>query len=348
MLNLLRSNMKALFVGKMKWIVATCLIMCRGMLSAQMVQYGCVVEMNSGGHSLSNVAVSIPMAHDCQPTVSDVHGIFRLSFGEHKVGDVVMGLSARKYGYELVNKHIIEGYTLTDRDSLRIVMAPSKKLKEAREKYYAFLESASVRRYDSTLEFLNGQYGQHLITKPELDYWVSLAEAELKTAYQNMDDYADRMARVNADDLDADERSFYDMMSYGDVSAGLALIGNLPESNVIDDYLVFSGAYPMMDPEVHVASGNLDLVNIPDTLYSDVLALNGYNDHYESDFMTNGVHYAQSCHHLGTIFLNIGDKVMAASCFRKALKMYELLDEMGSESYAGQMEELKEILKDLE
>jgi hypothetical protein len=39
---------------------------------------------------------------------------------------------------------------------------------------------------------------------------------------------------------------------------------------------------------------------------------------------------------------------MAASCFRKALKMYELLDEMGSESYAKQMGELKEILKDLE
>lgn len=348
MLNLLRLNMKALFVEKMKWIVVTCLIMYGGVLSAQMVQYGYVVEMNSGGQSLSNVAVSIPMAHDCQPTASDAHGMFRLSFGEHKVGDVVMGLSARKYGYELVNKHIIEGYTLTDRDSLRIVMAPSEKLKEAREQYYASLESAGVRRYDSTLEFLNGQYAQHIITKPELDYWVSLAETELKVAYQNMDDYADRMARVNADDLDTNARSLYDMMLVGDVDAGLALIGNKPESNVIDDYLVFSGAYPMMNPEVHVAAGNLDLVNIPDTLYSDVLALNGYNDHYESDFMTNGLHYAQSCHHLGTIFLNLSDKVMAASCLRKALKMYELLEEMGSESYVGQMGELKEMLKDLE
>lgn len=340
--------MKALLVGKMKWVILACLAMCGGMLSAQMVQYGCVVEMNSGGKTLPNVAVSIPMAHDCQPTASDAHGIFRLSFGEHKVGDVVMGLNARKYGYELVNRHIVEGYTLTDRDSLRIVMAPAEKLKEARERYYSLVETASIQCYDSTMSFLNSQYAQQVITKTELDYWLSLAEAELQVAYQNMEDYADRMACINADDLDANAKVLYDKLIEGDTEAGLALIGSMPESNVIEDYLVFSGAYPMMDPEVHVASGHLDLVNIPDTLYSDVLALNGYNDRYESDFMTNGLHYAQSCHHLGTIFLHVGDKVMAASCLRKALKMYELLQEMSLESYAEQMEELKTVLKDLE
>ena len=348
MLNLLRLNMKALFVGKLKWAIMTCLIICGGMSSAQMVQYGYVVEMNSGGRSLSNVAISIPMAHDCQPTASDAQGLFRLSFGEHKVGDVVMGLNARKYGYELVNKHIVESYTLTDRDSLRIVMAPIEKLKEARERYYALLETESIHRFDSTMEFLEGQYAQQIITKPELDYWRSLAEAELKAAYQNMDDYTDQLARINADDLDAADRQYYDQLIGGNVEAGLALIGGVPEGSVIDDYLVFSGTYPMMNPEVQVASGDLDLVNIPDTLYSDVLALYGYNDLYESDFMTNGLHYAQSCHHLGTIFLSINDRAMATYCFRKALKMYELLEEMGLDSYVEQMRDLRKLLKDME
>lgn len=340
--------MIAVLVGKMKWVVMACLVVYGGVLSAQMVQYGRVVEMNSGGKSLPNVAVSIPMAHDCQPTASDACGLFRLSFGEHKVGDVVMGLNARKYGYELVNKHIVEGYTLTDRDSLRIVMAPVEKLKEARERYYALLEAESIQRYDATMTFLNGQYVQQIITKPELDYWQSLAEAELQVAYQNMEDYADRMARVNTDDLDATELTVYDQLIDGDAEAGLALIGDMPESNVMDDYLVFSGEYPMENPEVHVAAGNLDLLNIPDSLYFDVAAFSGYNDRYESDFMTNGLHYAQSCHHLGTIFLSLHDKVLAVDCFRKALKMYELLNEMDADSYQEQIEELQRQIKSLE
>lgn len=340
--------MKAVFVGKMRWVVMACLVIYGGVLSAQMVQYGYVVEMNSGGKSLPNVAVSIPMAHDCQPTASDAYGLFRLSFGEHKVGDVVMGLSARKYGYELVNKHIVEGYTLTDRDSLRIVMAPSEKLKEARERYYALLETASIQRYDSTMALLTSQYTQQIITKPELDYWKSLAEAELKFAYQNLNDYADRMACINADDLDEMAQPFYDRLRSGDAEAGLVLIGGMPENRVMDDYLVFSGTYPMTNPEVHVASGEYDLLNIPDSLYSDVIAFSGYNDRYESDFMTNGLHYAQSCHHLGTIFLNLSDNVLAADCFRKALKMYELLDEMDAGSYHEQIKELQRQIKSLE
>ena len=340
--------MKTLLVGKMRWIVMACLVAYGGMLSAQMVQYGYVVEMNSGGRALPNVAVSIPMAHDCQPTASDAFGLFRLSFGEHKVGDVVMGLSARKYGYELVNKHIIEGYTLTDRDSLRIVMAPVEKLKEAREQYYALLETASIQRYDSTVAYLNGQYAQQVITKPELDYWQSLAEAELKVAYQNLDDYADRMARINADDLDENSLPLYDRLISGDAESGLALIGDLPESSVMDDYLVFTGTYPMTNPEVHVAASNFDLLNIPDSLYADVVAFAGYNDRYETSFMANGLHYAQSCRHLGIIFLSLNDTVLAADCFRKALKMYELLNEMNDGYYQEQVEELQRLIKSLE
>lgn len=323
-------------------------VMCGGLLSAQIVQYGRVVEINSGGRSLPNVAVSIPMAHDCQPTASDARGLFRLSFGEHKVGDVVMGICARKYGYELVNKHIVEGYTLTDRDSLRIVMAPVEKLKEARERYYSLLETACIQRYDTTMAFLKGQYAQQVITKPELDYWQSLAEAELQDIYHNLDDYADRMARINTDDLNAEELATYGMLTDGDAEAGLALIGDMPESTVYDDYLVFSGAYPMMNPEQHVASGDFDLLNIPDSLYSDVLVLNSYNDRYESDFMTNGLHYAQSCQHLGAIFSGLGDNIMAAWYLRKALKMYELLNEVGTSSFHEQVKELQRQIKSLE
>lgn len=320
-----------------------------GMLSAQMVQYGRVVEMNSGGKALSGVAITIPSAHDCQPTSSDAYGVFRLSFGEHKVGDVVLGLNAKKYGYELVNHHVArEGYTLTDKDSLRIVMAPIGKIAEARTRYYALLESASIRRYDSTMSFLNHQYAQQMITEPELKYWKSQAEAELKTAYLRMDEYADMMARINQDDLKETELPLYEKLLSGDVVDALALVCDAPESDVLEDYLAFSGSYPMLNPEIHVAQGKYDLVNIPDSLYSDVMVLDNYTQQYESGFAANGPRYAKSCYYLGIIFRDAQDKVMAENCFRKALRMYEMLNEMEVGIYRSQIDELKELLKSFE
>ena len=264
-------------------------VMFGNFLSAQMVQYGCVVEMNSGGKALSGVAITIPSAHDCQPTSSDAFGLFRLSFGEHKVGDVVLGLNAKKYGYEMVNHHVSrEGYTLTDKDSLRIVMAPVGKVAEARTRYYALLEAASIRRYDSTMSFFNRQYAQQLITEPELKYWESQAEAELKTAYLRMDEYADMMARINQDDL-----------------KGTAL-------------------------------------------YSDVMVLDSYTQQYESGFAADGPRYAKSCYYLGIIFRDAQDRVMAENCFRKALRMYEMLNEMEVGNFRTQIDEIKEMLKSFE
>ena len=332
----------------LKWSMLALAMHC-GVLSAQMVQYGRVVEMNSGGKALSGVSITIPSAHDCQPTSSDINGMFRLSFGEHKVGDVVLGLNARKYGYEVVNHHLLrEGYTLTDKDSLRVVMAPVGKITEARMHYYALLEAASVSRYDSTMSFLNQQFAQKHITEPELEYWKSQAELELKTAYQNMDDYADRLARINRDDLNDEDLPLYDQLLSGDVTNALALIGEESDSNVINDYLVFSGTYPMMNPENHVADGSYDLLNIPDSLYSDVMVLDNYTQHYETDFSANGPRYAESCYYLGVIFDEADNDVMAAFCFRKALKMYELLTEMEVGNYNDKIAELKEMLKRFE
>ena len=320
-----------------------------GALSAQMVQYGRVVVMNSGGKALQGVSVTIPAAHDCQPTASDVNGIFRLNFSEHSVGDVVVGLNARKHGFEMVNTHIArEGFTLTNRDTLRVVMAPEGKLKEAQMRYYFLLEEACVSRYDSTMSFLNEQFAQQIITRPELNYWKSQAEAELKEAYLQIEGCADRLARLNEDDLDEETRSAYQRMQTGDTEAAFALSGDAPATSVIDNYMIFSGAYPMTIPEEYTASDMYALLNVPESLRSDVITLDNYCLQYESDFATNGAKYAQSCTYLGRIFMDIDDDIMAAFCFRKALRTYELLEEIEVGDFRQQRAELQDLLKRVE
>ncbi len=117
-----------------------------GPLYGQMVQYGKVMEWGEQGTPLAGVTLTVPSEHDCQPTISDSKGGFRLCFSEHRVGDVVRDITARKPGYEVVNVHVTRSWTLTTEDTLAIIMAPKAKVKEARSLYYGMSRMMELDR----------------------------------------------------------------------------------------------------------------------------------------------------------------------------------------------------------
>lgn len=119
----------------MRKLLIVLLMLC-GPLFGQVVQYGKVMEWDGQGSPLASVTLTVPLEHDCQPTMSDSKGAFRLCFNEHRVGDVVHDITARKQGYEVVNIHVTRSWTLTTSDTLVIIMAPKAKMKEARGQYY--------------------------------------------------------------------------------------------------------------------------------------------------------------------------------------------------------------------
>ena len=119
----------------MRKLLVVLLFFC-GPLFVQVVQYGKVLEWGEQENLLAGVTLKVPSEHDCQPTISDAKGQFRLCFKEHRVGDVVRDISARKPGYEVVNVHVTRSWTLTTEDTLAIIMAPKDKVKEARTLYY--------------------------------------------------------------------------------------------------------------------------------------------------------------------------------------------------------------------
>lgn len=119
----------------MRKLIVILLFLC-GPLSGQVVQYGKVMDWDRQENPLAGVTLTVPSEHDCQPTISDSKGGFRLCFKEHNVGGVVHEITARKPGYEVVNVHVTRSWTLTTEDTLTIIMASKGKLKEARTQYY--------------------------------------------------------------------------------------------------------------------------------------------------------------------------------------------------------------------
>ena len=78
------------------------------------------------------------------------------------------------------------------------------------------------------------------------------------------------------------------------------------------------------------------------------MVLDSYTQQYESGFAADGPRYAKSCYYLGIIFRDAQDRVMAENCFRKALRMYEMLNEMEVGNFRAQIDEIKEMLKSFE
>lgn len=310
-----------------------------GCLFAQMVQYGIVTENNLHGKTLNGVSVTVPSAHDCQPTASNNHGEFRLSFGEHHDGDVIHGLRVRKNGYEVVNIHVTrDGWTLTSNDTLRIVMAPVGKLHEARMKYYDLLETACVAQYNNTMDFLNGQLASQTISEVEYQYWKVQAENELQQAYASIDVHADWLARFGL---------------VNDTEASLALVEDPKQETVLQAYNNFSLAFPMENEENVVASSDtiptpvVEVEKVPDSIQNNILILQTYTKLFENDMEQSSLKYAKSCLYLGTIYKDLGWNEAAQKYMLKALRMFELLSATESKSYTTEISHINKVLSSL-
>lgn len=302
-----------------------------GKASAQMVQYGKVVEMNSQGKPVSGVSVTVLSAHDCHPTASDAFGVFKLSFGEHQTGDVIHGLRAKKYGYEVVNIHVTrDGWTLTDRDTLRIVMATTEKLHEARMRYYDLLETAAVARYDTTMRVLDTHLASNTITLPEYQYWKLEAETELQRAYQNMEALADELAHTVEEGLE-------------DPSEVVASRLEADET-VLQAYTNFSVAFPMESLESQEGKAGLDSLQANDSLYEQIMVLQTYVNLFESDYTVSCAKYAKFCAYLGAIYQERGWDEPAKKYLNKALQMYEMLHLMEAVEVQDKIDIIKELL----
>lgn len=313
------------------------------MAKAQMVQYGKVVEMNSHGKKVGGVSITIPSAHDCQPTSSDSYGTFRLCFGEHQTGDVVVGIRAQKYGYEVVNLHVTrDGWTLTTKDSLKIVMAPTEKLMEARLKYYDLIETACISRFDETNAFLREQYVNGHLSSDEYEYWLAAAQSELQRAYGEMEDLANSFACINTDDMDEVSGQVYQKLAEEDVRGAMALVAGDSFSTVMQAYNDLNAIQPMENPEQMVAG--MDSIVAAETVSADMTVLQSYVGMMERDYVTSGAKYAKACAYLGVLYKDIDNMDLSTRYLKKALAMYELLNAMG-ESYGSQVEKIEGLLK---
>ncbi len=139
--------------------------------TAQTVQYGRVVEMNSNGNPVAGVLVTVPSIPNSPSAISNANGVFLLEFDQNHPGDVIRGMRVNKKGYEVVNYPILqEGWTLTRNDTMTIYLAPETMISEARNSYYASLQEAYLNRDDALNPMSNNDVSVGSTSEYEFDF----------------------------------------------------------------------------------------------------------------------------------------------------------------------------------
>ena len=193
-------------------------------LPAQVVQIGRITELNSNGNPILGASAVCLSDSDVQPATTDNNGIFLLRFKKHRPGDIIYNLRITKPGYEIVNSQLVKsGIILTEKDTLKIVMARPEQLAEARARYYDVIDTYHLNRHEAIIARLKKELEAAKITAAEYEQRATEAERQLKIALEKAEHYADLFSRINKDDLDATSRAAFQALSEGDIGRAIKI-----------------------------------------------------------------------------------------------------------------------------
>lgn len=181
-------------------------------LSAQVSQKGNVRIFNSQHTPLPGVQLT---AIGAPATDTDNNGEFCFHFLNHKAGTAISSPQAYKKGYEVVNSDMLNGWILSEKRPLDIVMAPEGTIEEQKNHYYAIAIAHFSKLRNKTVQEINHLYAQQKITQAERAQRLKELAEENHTFMNMLDKYAEKFARINPDDITQIEKQVLKLVEDG-------------------------------------------------------------------------------------------------------------------------------------
>lgn len=192
-------------------------------LSAQVSQKGNVRIFNSQHTPLPGVQL---MAIGAPATDTDNNGEFCFHFLNHKAGTAISSPQAYKKGYEVVNCDMLNGWILSEKRPLDIVMAPEGTIEEQKNHYYAIAIAHFSKLRNKTVQEINHLYAQQKITQAERAQRLKELAEENHTFMNMLDKYAEKFARINPDDITQIEKQVLKLVEDGKLTEAIELYNN--------------------------------------------------------------------------------------------------------------------------
>lgn len=202
-----------------KFAVLAATVLLAGNTFAQVTQKGTVKLFNSGNTPLSGVQV---MASGAAPSDTDGNGKFELTFPSLNAGSSISAPQAYKKGYELVNGSSLS-WILSEKREIKLVMAELGTIEEAKNRYYNIAYGNYSKRYTDAIEELNREYNEGIIDANERKKTLDRLNTELNSYMEKLNEFTDKVARINRDDLSAVEAKAIELLDKGDMEGALAV-----------------------------------------------------------------------------------------------------------------------------
>jgi tetratricopeptide (TPR) repeat protein len=204
-----------------KTLTLALLLIAVGSGSAQKIQHALVREQNSGRKPVPGAQVIFT---DAVPATSDQAGRFRLAFQNKKAGDLVFLTEIQKAGYELVNNKEVEQLKLGSGDSLGtdIILAKAGVLEAAKKEYYAISDKALKVGFEKEKAALRAQLQGAQVTQEQYLVQLEALQKQFDTQQKELDQLAEKFARVNFDDVSGLYREALQLFKDGKINEAIA------------------------------------------------------------------------------------------------------------------------------
>lgn len=201
---------------------------------AQSIQRGFVMQYNGREAKTSLGGVEI-FAINAGSTVSGERGDFSLKFKTLKAGDKVKVMRVEKNGYVLFNKEAVDQWHISRSDKpFSIVMCREEKYREIRNSYERVSSASYARQLKAEENKLLTQKQQNRLTEENYKKELTKLRNDYEARLENLDNYIDRVARIDLSELTEKENAIVTLMQNGKVDEALKAYDELNLETKLD------------------------------------------------------------------------------------------------------------------
>ncbi len=149
---------------------------------------------------------------------SGADGRLTLTFRTLKPGDKVNLISAKKAGYELMNKAAVEQWFIArDNTPFSLVLVRSDYFNQLKDRLTQTSTDSYRAKYEQAMQQLEQQKKTGKMKEAEYNQKLDELETSYQTQLSNLDNYIDLFARIDLSEVSAEEQRILDMVEEGKI-----------------------------------------------------------------------------------------------------------------------------------
>ncbi len=149
---------------------------------------------------------------------SGADGRLTLTFRTLKPGDKVNLISAKKAGYELMNKAAVEQWFIArDNTPFSLVLVRSDYFNQLKDRLTQTSTDSYRAKYEQAMQQLEQQKKTGKLKEAEYNQKLDELETSYQTQLSNLDNYIDQFARIDLSEASAEEQRILEMVEQGKI-----------------------------------------------------------------------------------------------------------------------------------